>query len=362
MYRFTNRVLNRVLKLIGADRRVETYSQRRDRNPSDLVVILDGTMSSLEPGEETNTGLIYKLVQGHAARVRRHVYYAPGVQWLKWSDLADVAMGRGINVQIRRAYSWLASHYRPGDRIFFFGYSRGAFAVRSLAGMIDRVGLLRADAATERHVELASRYYQSATVRPAAADFVRRFCHPGVEVEMIGVFDTVKALGVRLPLLWVFTEKSHKFHNSRLGAAVRYGFHALALDETRSVYEPILWETRDDHPGAIEQVWFRGSHPDVGGQLSGFVEARPLSNIPLVWMLEKAEVVGLELPFEWQEQFPTDPAAPSLGTWRAWGKLFWFRAPRVALRDASERLHPSAEGRKPHAILASPKALAIPPA
>ncbi len=245
MYQLTEKFL----KLIGVARRVETHAPRRGRGPCDHIVVLDGTMSSLDEGCETNAGLIYKLLAAQPGRSQQLVYYAGGVQFRRWRDIIDVAQGRGINRQITGAYGWLASHYRPGDRIFLFGYSRGGFAVRSLAGMIDQLGLLTADAATERNIRLAFRYYQTKETRPAEEVFVRRFCHEAAEVQMIGVFDTVKALGLRLPFLWVLTEAQHDFHSHRLGAAVRHGFQALALDETRSVYEPVLWECPPDFRG-----------------------------------------------------------------------------------------------------------------
>lgn len=351
-----HQLTDRVLKLLRVARRVETHAPARGREPCDHVIILDGTMSSLDAGDETNAGLIYKLLLSMPAKSQQSVYYEAGVQWRRWRDTTSVMMGRGINRQIRRTYGWLASRYRPGDRIFLFGYSRGAFAVRSLAGLIDQVGLLKAEAATERNITLAYRYYQAEAERPAEKEFVRRFCHKGVEVQMIGVFDTVKALGLRLPLLWVLTEPQHNFHNHRLGPAVRHGFHALALDETRSVYEPVLWECPPDFAGHVEQVWFPGTHGDVGGQIGGDVAARPLSNIPLTWMLERAGEAGLALPEDWRARFVTDPDAPSISTWSGWGKLFLFRAPRVAGHDRSERLHPTALGRrkKPRAFLVRP--------
>jgi hypothetical protein len=160
---------------------------------------------------------------------------------------------------------------------------------------------------------------------------------------MIGVFDTVKALGVRLPFLWALTDPQHEFHNHKLGPAIRYGFHALALDETRVVFSPVMWDTTESHSGQVEQVWFRGAHGDIGGQLGGFEAARPLANIPLVWMLEKAESAGLVLPEGWRAEMPCDVTAPSVGTWRNWGKAFLFRKARLVGRDPSERLHPSVE-------------------
>lgn len=317
------------------------------RGQVDHVIILDGTLSSLEPGQETNAGLTWRLVSEGGPRTRRTVYYEPGIQWEDWAHTRDVALGRGLNRQIRRAYGWLASHYRPGDRIWLFGYSRGAYAVRSLAGVIDRVGLVRREEATERAVRLAFRHYARDPVRPAARAFARRFCHPQAPIEMVGVWDTVKALGLRLPLLWMLTEGRNAFHNHQLGPTIRHGFHALALHETRAVFAPVLWQCPPEWQGNVEQVWFRGAHGDVGGQIGSFAAARPLANIPLVWMLERAEVCGLELPPGWPARFPCDPSAPMVGTWRGWGAMFLLRRRRVVGRDRSERIHPTAQGAMP---------------
>jgi uncharacterized protein (DUF2235 family) len=255
--------------------------------------------------------------------------------------------GRGINRQIARAYGWLASQYRPGDRIYLFGYSRGAFAVRSLAGVIDRVGLVRREDATERVIRQAYRHYREGPMSPAAQAFSRAFCHEEAPIEMVGVWDTVKALGLRLPLLWMLTDKQHRFHNHHLGSSIRHGFQALALNETRAVFEPVMWECPPGWEGNVQQVWFRGGHSDVGGQVGTFPAARPLANIPLVWMLERAEAVGLALPPGWRARFPCDPKAPMMGTTRGWAKVFLLRRPRVVGRDVSEAIHPSAEGERP---------------
>ncbi|THD85796.1 DUF2235 domain-containing protein [Aliigemmobacter aestuarii] len=300
-------------------------------------------MSSLDPGLETNAGRTFRLLcEAHGARLR--LYYEPGIQWEGWRRAMDVAQGRGINRQIRRAYGWLASHYREGDRIFLFGYSRGAYAVRSLAGVIDRVGLLRAECATERNVTMIYRHYQHGPDSPAARAFAAGHCHAEAPVEMVGVWDTVKALGLRVPGLWLLTQSRHAFHNHHLGRSIRHGFHALALDETRTVFEPVLWSCPEDWQGNVEQVWFRGGHGDVGGQLGGLEGARPLANIPLVWMLERAEGCALALPEGWRDRFPVDPAAPMIGTWSGYGALFIWRGRRRIGRDRSERIHPTVPG------------------
>ncbi len=336
------RLTNQLLKLLRIGRRVETQSAKRGRGPTDHVILLDGTLSTLSPGHETNIGRIYRLLQ-NCQSAQMSIYYEAGVQWHMWRHTPDVAMGRGINRQIRRAYGWLATRYRPGDRIFLFGYSRGAYAVRSLAGIIDQVGLLRSESATERNVKFAYRYYQRESESPFEAAFRRRYCHEKVEIEMIGVFDTVKALGVRLPFLWMWTEPQHEFHNHALGPVVQHGYHALALNENRAAFDPILWETDGGNwDGRIEQVWFRGSHGDVGGQLGGFNTARPLSNVPLYWMLEKAEGHNLSLPRNWREGLEMDATGPSVGTTRGWGKAFLLRAKRHVGRDPSESIHPTA--------------------
>ncbi|MEP4198868.1 MAG: DUF2235 domain-containing protein [Aliishimia sp.] len=303
------------------------------------VIIIDGTMSSLAPGCESNAGLAYKLLKQAGSGIS--VYYEPGIQWSHWRRAGDVIAGRGINRQIRRAYGYLASRYRPGDQIFLMGYSRGAYAVRSLAGVIDRVGLLRADAATQRNVRDIYRHYENAPDSNASRAFARVNCHESVEIEMIGVWDTVKSLGLNMPLLWRLSVPHHAFHNHNLGPSVKRGYHALARNETRVAYSPVLWDSRSAWDGDLQQMWFRGTHGDVGGMLGGFEVARPLSNIPLVWMLEKAEAAGLKLPDGWKEQFPQDPGAPTSGSFRGIGRFLITRRARQVGHDPSERVHPS---------------------
>lgn len=312
----------------------------RRRGPMDHFIILDGTMSSLDRGQETNAGLTYRLLQeaGLAS-----IYYESGLQWTDWRTTRDVMTGRGINRQIQRAYGYLASRYRDGDRIFLLGYSRGAFAVRSLAGVIDRVGLLKSSQATERNIRQIYRLYQYSPDGASARAFARTHCHPQAEIEMVGVWDTVKALGVRLPLIWRLSENEHDFHNDELGSSVKRGYQALAYDETRRVFAPVLWRAPQNWQGRVEQVWFRGTHADVGGQLGGQAACRPLSNIPLVWMLDKLEENNVPLPQGWRGRFPRDVHAPWLGLWSGLGKYFLLRQRRVLCQDPSETLHPTLE-------------------
>lgn len=332
-----NRRFARLLQ--GMFGRGEAKTQPRARGATTHVIIIDGTMSSLREGCETNAGLTYKLLRQSGSGVS--VYYEPGIQWSHWRRAGDVIAGRGINRQIRRAYGYLASRYRPGDRIFLMGYSRGAYAVRSLAGVIDRVGLLRADHAIQRNVRQVYRHYQDDPDSRVAKVFARRYCEKDVQIEMIGVWDTVKSLGLNLPGLWRLSAPHHAFHDHTLGPSVKRGYHALARNERRVAYAPVMWESRPDWQGDLQQMWFRGTHGDVGGMLGGFDAARPLSNIPLVWMLEKAQSAGLELLPGWADRYPQDATVPSAGSFRGIGRwLITRRARRVGM-DASERVHPS---------------------
>ncbi len=344
------RLRNWVHSLIGRGRKHETAGVRQ-RGPATHVIILDGTMSSLKVGCETHAGQLYKLLQ-EASRGTRGadnmtIYYEPGIQWDDWGETLDVMEGRGINRQIKRAYGVLATRYRAGDRIVLSGYSRGAYAVRSLAGVIDLVGLVKTDCATERNIQLAYRHYRRGGRGLAAEAFRKRMCHSSVAIEAVAVWDTVKALGVRLPIVWRWSIVEHAFHNHALGATVRHGFHALALDETREAYAPVLWACPTGWSAKVEQVWFPGTHGDIGGQISGYEPARPLANLSLVWMLEHLERCNIPLPDGWAARFPTDATAPSSGKWRGWSKLFWSRKARVVGRDPSEQIHPSVAKSRP---------------
>ncbi len=305
-------------------------------------------MSSLEPGRDTHAGQLYKLLIEEGQRANLTVYYEPGIQWDGWDGMWDVMQGRGINRQIKRAYGVLSSRYRKGDKIMLVGFSRGAYAVRSLAGVIDMVGLIDHNCATERNVQLAYRHYRRGGKGKAAQAFCRKFCHDEVEIEAVAVWDTVKALGVRLPILWRFSDVKHAFHNHALGNSIVNGFHALAIDERRQAYEPVLWECPVDWVGKMEQVWFPGAHADVGGQLNCYEPARPLANLSMVWMLERLQGCGLPLPEDWLTRFPTDPHAPSQGGWRGWSKLFWTRRARVVGKCRSEEIHQSVHVRRGH--------------
>ncbi|WP_205793140.1 DUF2235 domain-containing protein [Pontivivens nitratireducens] len=331
------------------------------------IFIIDGTFSRLIEGHETNAGQTYRLLEEVGQTVAQSVGYHPGVQGQGWSKWLAAAAGLGINEAIAEGYATLASRYRPGDRIVLMGYSRGAYAVRSLAGWIGQVGLLKAQHAMQRRVQRSFRYYETSRRSVSAKRFSERYCHRDVCIEMVGVWDTVSALGLPYPLLNRLAPMVTDFHDDRIGDGVRHAYHALAIDETRAAYDPILWQPRADWPGNMQQMWFAGNHGDVGGHVWRSPPARPLANISLIWMLERLERCHVELPEGWRDRFPTDPLAPSGGNWRGSAKLFLFRIKRLVQPGASQQVHPSVgarirglRGYRPSAEIAAAHALSVP--
>jgi len=304
-----------------------------------LVFVSDGTLSTLSPGEETNAGLLYRLLDEIGPRPWQQVDYDPGVQGTGWRKWLNAITGMGINLAICQGYSFLASRYRPGDRIYLFGFSRGAYAVRSLAGMIGAVGLLRREEATQRNVRRAFRLYERDGSGAAKADFIARRCHDAIRIEMVGVWDTVKTLGLPYPVLSRLGRMATGFHDHALGPHIGHGYHALAIDEDRTAFAPILWQRSEHWQGRLEQAWFPGAHADVGGDIGSIAEARPLANIPLNWMLLRAVRHGLVLPEGWQARFPEDPAAAQVGNRRGIARLFLLRRPRATGGGDGEAIH-----------------------
>jgi len=300
--------------------------------------MIDGTLSRLDEGEETNVGLAYKLLQGVPDVT---VGYDRGVQGRGLMKWGAVLTGNGINCSIRQGYEALAKGYRPGDKIFLFGYSRGAYAVRSIAGMIAKVGLLKPEHARGKHVRKAFRLYENCDAQTRAKRFCKTLCHEHVEIEMIGVWDTVKSLGLPFPILSYIAPMATEFHNHKLSPIIKNAFQALAADENRRAFAPIPWKCQPHWPGRLEQAWFAGAHSDVGGFVYQKPAARPLSNIALHWMLTRAAMCGLPLPEGWQARFPTDPLAPFEGPYAGTSKLFLFRCPRKFGPPEIDYLHES---------------------
>lgn len=347
--RFTARLKS---SLTRSDPPPAPQTSRKARNH---VVIIDGTQSRIGKDEETNAGLLYKLLQESLDPEDTTLWYHPGIQGHGLWDWVTIASGWGINQVIFDGYAQLAEHYNPGDKIFLFGFSRGAYAVRSISGMISTVGLLRCHNATQDKLQFAFRLYESQATPAARSTFRSIHCHDSTKIEMIGVFDTVKALGLPYPILTYLAPMATEFHSTNISDPVQSGYQALALDEDRTAYRPVLWDVEPGWKGHLEQVWFKGAHADIGGHVWKHPKARQLSNIPLIWMGENAQKHGLTLPDGWQSRFPTDADAPAVGSRVGIGKFFLLRTPRQQGRKPFEYMHSSTGSAAPLSLPATEK-------
>jgi uncharacterized protein (DUF2235 family) len=294
-----------------------------------IVLCLDGTWN--KPGQKdqgvetkTNVRKLYEALTDHPDQIRE---YFPGVGTDPGEKVSGGAFGWGLFDQIKDGYRKLREHFEPGDRIYIFGFSRGAYSARSLGGMIVRCGILRKDVkdvkvpgsaadlvttqqdgdlkmdATDKVFAMYKHAYEEKT-RGDVEQFKREYCHD-TPVRLVGVWDTVGALGIPdeffIPGLRkvdkAIDAKLYGFLDTDLNPRVEAAYHAVAIDERRKPFLPTLWT---DAPGAVprvnvagskvEQVWFAGAHSNVGG---GYADSG-LSDIALKWMVDRAGVNGLQ--------------------------------------------------------------------
>ncbi len=239
--------------------------------------------------ENTNVVKIKRLID--ASQPDQVVVYFNGVGTQWYDCVSGGVAGAGLDDRIKLGYQRLAEHFEPGDRIFLFGFSRGAYTARSLGGMIRKCGVLRSD-----RLDLCDEafgLYRRKDRTPDERDVVqfRQANSYTTDIHFIGVWDTVGELGIPLGLLKDINKELYGFHDTSLSSIVKNGFHAVAIDEHRRQFAPTLWTGVPDAGQNIEQRWFVGAHSNVGG---GYADDR-LSNIPLAWMCGKAECCGLRL-------------------------------------------------------------------
>lgn len=321
-----------------------------------LVLLLDGTWNSSE--DNTSVWRLSQLVAPrNAAGVAQLCYYTAGVGTPRGERIRGGALGYGLDRDVIGAYRWLMGHYDQGDQIFLFGFSRGAFTARSVAGMIARCGLLRPGSPLSVE-ELYERYrlddkapsfvelHQTKNLPPAEKRLLRHSRR--VPIKMIGVWDTVGALGIPFGNTPGISRRRFGFHNTRLSAIFEHAYHALALDEHRAAFAPTLWTRftpatpgppgkRRVRPTIVEQRWFAGAHANVGGGIAG----DDLPQLPLAWLMKKAGALGLA----WRgEVVPTgyEIAAPINDSFKSflWGFYpalkFWRRFHRRIAAPAVE--------------------------
>ena len=307
--------------------------------PKRLVVCCDGTWNTpdqLRGGRPTPTNVTKVALsvapKDFAGRDQR-TFYHRGVGTNRGERIRGGAFGFGLSRNVRDTYRFLVQAFEPGDELFFFGFSRGAFTARSTVGFVRNCGILRREHAGR--VDEAYTLYRSRRSRKSPrsieAQLFRRSYSYETRIRFIGVWDTVGALGIPLnglPLVNLLNRR-WQFHDTDLSTTVDAAFQALAIDEKRRPFQPTIWKQQANAVDQrLEQVWFAGDHSDVGG---GYPDPA-LAEIALRWMVDRASACGLEFQADAFAQLP-----PSGGeTLRHTGR---YIAP-----DALGQLHKSRTG------------------
>jgi uncharacterized protein (DUF2235 family) len=319
-----------------------------------LVVFLDGTWNSVD--SNTNVWRIRALCapKGKDGKPQL-VYYGIGV-----NGFLGGVFGQGLDDNIRLAYEWLVETYNEGDEVFIFGFSRGAYTARSLAGLVAIDGILKAGSPIGV-AELFDRYKK----REESIWKLKEIAASGdtskqteqekwllkysqlVNVKMVGVWDTVGAVGWKAGNIRGVSRSTFGYLQTGLRRPIQNAYHALAIDEHRDDFAPTLWDVR--HPkdknaviaearplSSVEQRWFVGAHANVGGGYPTDL----LAQNPLRWMMKKAESHGLS--FRSQVDLDGDAlAAPIADSYRGFanGLYTWFSAPlyRIIGREPDVR-------------------------
>ncbi|MET4351904.1 uncharacterized protein (DUF2235 family) [Bradyrhizobium sp. RT9b] len=273
-----------------------------------LAIFLDGTLNSVDTN--TNVWRMRALCASKGADGQPQlIYYSIGVNGF-WGGI----FGQGLDENIRLAYEWLIENYNDGDEIFIFGFSRGAYTARSLAGLIAIDGILKAGSPISI-TELFERYKKgdeesiwTLKEKEAANDigllttqekWLLKYSQPA-KVKVVGVWDTVGSVGVEAGNIPGISSSAFDYLQTGLRIHILNGYHALAIDEHRGKFAPTLWDVRlPKDPNAphapprpvsgVEQRWFVGAHANVGG---GY-ETDLLAQAPLHWMMKKAKSQGL---------------------------------------------------------------------
>jgi len=293
-----------------------------------IVYCADGTWDSSANG--TNVYRLFKACTINAAQV---AYYDDGVgsDGTPVDRLLGGAFGTGLFQKIKEGYSKIAHVYESADRLFLFGFSRGAYTARALGGMITAAGLPTQNF-DDALVESAFTAYRQKDKRAQIlADLQSKYAMEKPKITMIGVWDTVGSLGIPAifggvsPLIYGFLDTS-------LSPNVLNAYQALAIDERRSEFPPTLWTGTPVQGQTMQQVWFTGVHCDVGG---GYPE-RGLADITLAWMMSKAIALGLIVDPTMAAQFALPDGKHSLDQkHESWSLLWGFPKPREVAGNSS---------------------------
>jgi uncharacterized protein (DUF2235 family) len=263
-----------------------------------LVLCCDGTWNTPDqqvggrPCPTNVTKLALAVADVGADGREQRVAYRRGVGTTRRERLRGGAFGFGLSRVVKDSYRFLVENFEPDDELFLFGFSRGAYTARSVAGLVRNAGVLRREHADR--IDEAYALYRDRKTHPRDTEsrlFRRSYSHE-TRIRCIGVWDTVGALGIPINgARWVNAFNGRwQFHDTDLSTTVDAAFQALAVDEKRRPFEPALWQRQADAGDQrLEQVWFAGDHCDVGG---GHRDAA-LADIALLWMANRAHSCGL---------------------------------------------------------------------
>ncbi|MGQ0801469.1 MAG: DUF2235 domain-containing protein [Pseudomarimonas sp.] len=274
------------------------------------MICADGTWNVLDQVDKatgkrrpTNVTKLARAVRPtDTLGVTQVVFYGEGVGTRGGVDkLTGGAFGHGVEDNIVSLYRCIIYNYEPGDELFLFGFSRGAFTARSLAGFMHFAGLLEKD--DDYFTPEIYACYEAGqgpgTAKWSQANRKVKGTRPSPPIRMIGVWDTVGALGAPGVLGQVFSRNKYVYHDVGLNPMIHHAFHALALDERRKPFAPTLWSAPEGWSGHLEQAWFAGVHCNVGGGYS----PDGLANEALHWIAGEAAHLGLELDFDYLRPF-----------------------------------------------------------
>jgi len=255
-----------------------------------IAIFSDGTWNSPEQGAATNVLQMARSISPEVNGIEQVSFY----DWGVGSDGKKVSggiSGAGIDKNIMDCYRFLVHNYNEGDQLFFFGFSRGAYTVRSLAGFIRNCGLLKREHADQ--IPSAYKHYRKRAKATGPNEQKSQNLRQAYAVaditpiEFIGAWDTVGALGIPVPFWGTLGEREFLFHDTEPSKIIKHARHAVSIDENRIDFEPTLW---GEKPGLdLQQVWFSGGHSDVGG---GYDEVG-LSHIAAQWIVDEANKCGL---------------------------------------------------------------------
>ena len=267
-----------------------------------IAFCADGTWDS-----STSHTNVYKLFKALTTTADQVPFYDDGVG----ADgdpivrLVGGAFGTGLWNKIKDGYKKIAHTYEAGDQVFLFGFSRGAFTARSLAGMIAASGLPTQNF-TDDMVDIAFDAYRDKLNRAGKLKQLAS-CNmdPNPEITMVGVWDTVGSLGIP-SVIGQVEQLAYGFLDTSLNPKIKHGCQALAIDERRAQFPPTLWTGNPVAGQTLEQVWFTGAHSDVGGgEPDDLPGTTALSDITLGWMMGKANGFGLQFDPEVLKKYTT---------------------------------------------------------